>query len=228
MTLHLAFPLLFLGFVAAPLAAQEPITEPGPYARIVTIAPKPGQAEAFDAGYERHIEWHRASRDPWTWYGWSFVLGSRLGQFMDGSFGHSAADFDRPVNPAGDRADNVANVLPYGDFVSHGVYRRLENASRGATLPDTSAYLVLSTYRVEPGQEAAFEKAIAEQHGSRATWYRLVVGGAGPTYLRMQGAAGWEEAVNAMEHAPLALPPGVVEVVTTELLRYRATHSYTP
>lgn len=228
MTLHPAFPLLFLGFVAAPLVAQVPTTEPGPFARIVTIAPKPGQAEAFDAGYQRHIEWHRANRDPWTWYGWSFVLGPRLGQIMDGSFGHSAADFDRPVNPAGDRADNVANVLPHGDFVSHGVYRRLENTSRGATLPDTSSYLVLATYEVEQGREAAFEKAIAADDGARRSWYRLVLGGTGSIYIRMQGATGWAEALAGIEARRVQAPEGTVRAVTTELLRYRPTHSYIP
>lgn len=223
-----SIPLLLLCFFSDPLAAQVPVTEPGPYARIVTIVPKPGQADAFDAGYERHIEWHRANRDPWTWYGWSFVLGARLGQFMDGTFEHSAADFDRPVDPAGDRADNVANVLPYADFTTHGVYRRLDQLSQGAPLPDTTAYLVLVTYRVEPGQEAVFERAIADRRGPRATWYRLVLGGAGPTYLQMGGAVGWEEAVSAMGSAALTLPPDTVEEVTTELLRYRDTHSYTP
>jgi hypothetical protein len=227
--------VLPLSAAAAPLAAQSSavVTEPGAYARIVTIAPKPGQDSAFEAGYARHIEWHRANRDPWTWYGWSFVLGPRMGRFMDGSFGHAAADLDRTVNPAGDGADNDVNVIPYADFVSHGVYRRLESGSRGAALPDTSSYLVLATYRVAPGREAEFEAGIAAsattanapQGDGRWAWYRLELGGTGPEYLLMRGAPSWEGAVRAMERPALRLPPGTVETVTSELLAFRPTHS---
>jgi hypothetical protein len=232
-------PLIVAGAFTTPLVAQAPATAPGPYARIVTIAPKPGEARAFEEGYARHIEWHRSAGDPWTWYGWSFVLGPRIGRFMDGTFGHAAADFDRPVDPAGDAADNARNVIPHADFVSHGVYRRLDDASRGAAFPDTSAYLVLSTYRVAPGRAAEFESALLSagtsrgaggpsDDGARWSWYRLELGGGGPEYLLMQGAAGWEAAVAAMDHVALELPAGVVESVTTELLRYRPTHSYHP
>ena len=84
----------------------------GPYARMVVIEPKPGQGAAFEQGYQRHLEWHRKAGDSWTWHGWSFVLGERIGQFMDGTFGHAAANFDAPVQPAGDAADNAVNVVP--------------------------------------------------------------------------------------------------------------------
>lgn len=231
-TLVTAMPALT---VAAPsLVAQSApvVVEPGPYARIVTIAPRPGQDSAFEAGYARHIEWHRANGDPWTWYGWSFVLGPRMGRFMDGTFGHAAADFDRSVNPAGDRADNDLNVTPHADFVSHGVYRRLEGAGRGAALPDTSAYLVLATYRVSPGREGEFEAAIAGAaaaggagQAGRWSWYRLELGGTGPEYLLMRDAASWEAAVAAIGRPTLGLPPGTVETVTTELLVFRPAHS---
>jgi hypothetical protein len=63
-------------------------------ARIVVIQPKLGKAAEFQAGYKRHLEWHRRNRDPWQWYGWTFVLGDRLGQFMDGTFGHTSSELD--------------------------------------------------------------------------------------------------------------------------------------
>lgn len=232
MLLMFALPLV----AAGSLAAQVPEPQTGPYARIVTIAPKPGQDEAFENGYARHIEWHRANGDRWTWYGWSFVLGPRMGRFMDGTFGHAASDFDHPVDPAGDGADNDRNVTPYADFVSHGVYRRLEDATRGAPLPDTSAYLVLVTYDVAPGRAAEFESAIAGDararprpgEEARRSWYRLELGGTGPQYLLMGGAPSWEAAIRIAAAADRPVPSGVVERVTTELLRYRPAHSYHP
>jgi hypothetical protein len=82
---------------AIPAVAQQ---APASYARTVVIVPKPGQADAFEKGYERHLQWHKGARDPWTWYGWTFVLGNRINRFMDGTFGHAAADFDAAVQPA--------------------------------------------------------------------------------------------------------------------------------
>jgi hypothetical protein len=215
------------------LSAQE--TGPGRFARMVVIAPKPGREADFEAGYERHLAWHRSHRDPWTWYGWSFVLGDRLGQFMDGTFGHAASDFDDSVDPAGDGADNDANVRPVADFLSHGVYERLAESSRGPALPDTTAFLVMTTYHVTPGRAAEFEKLLRERAkppgrpgaDARYSWYRLRLGGDTPQYVLMRAVPNWAAAAGLNE--PLADSAGaMLERVTVELLRYRPTLSYRP
>ena len=28
-----------------------------------------------EAGYARHLEWHRQARDTWVWYGWNVTFG---------------------------------------------------------------------------------------------------------------------------------------------------------
>lgn len=232
---------------AGPLAAQQAPSppRPGPYARMVVIAPKPGQQAAFEAGYQRHLEWHRANRDPWTWYGWSFVLGERLGLFMDGTFGHAEGNFDRAVNPAGDAADNAANVNPHADFLSHGVYERLDAVSHGAALPDSTQFLVLTTYHLAPGEASAFGARLAaraaalakSEPNARFSWYRLRLGGTTPQYVLMRAAPTWAAATllpDFFEGAPAggsrvaAVSDGVVVKVTNELLRYRPTLSYHP
>jgi len=198
-------------------------------ARIVVIKPKPGQNAEFEAGYKRHLEWHRRNQDPWQWYGWTFVLGERLGQFMDGTFGHTAAGFDSAIKPAEDGADNAINVTPYADFVSHGVYERLDALSRGTPLPDTSPFLVLNTYHVVHGQESAFERAwqrvSSKANIERATWYKLRLGGTGSQYILMRPATsfGAAAALPALE-----FPAGIIERSTTELLRYQPALSYIP
>ncbi len=210
----------------------------GPYARMVVIQPKLGQDAAFEQGYQRHLEWHSKANDRWTWYGWSFVLGDRLGMFMDGTFGHAAANFDAAVQPAGDAADNAANVVPYADFLSHGVFRRLDAASAGQVLPDTSPFLAMTSYTVAAGDETAFERQLeagATKPGqgrtgngaSRYTWYRLQIGGSGPQYVLMRAVSSF----GAAAELPEVLPPGaraMVRSVRTELLRYRAEMSYAP
>ena len=70
----------------------------------------------FEAGYIRHLEFHRQARDAWTWYGWTVWAGERQRWFVYASFGHAAADLDRPVSPAEDERDNVTNVTPHAEF----------------------------------------------------------------------------------------------------------------
>lgn len=226
----LAASLLLLS--AHALAQQPPA---GPFARMVVIQPKPGQAAAFEQGYQRHLEWHRKADDRWTWHGWSFVLGERIGMFMDGTFGHAAAHFDAAVQPAGDAADNAANVTPHADFLSHGVFRRLESASVGPALPDTSPFLAMTTYTVAPGDTTAFERQLVARatrpagsgSGERFTWFRLQIGGEGAQYVLLRGAPSFAAAADLPEVLPVGAGP-MLRGVRTELLRYRPDMSYVP
>jgi hypothetical protein len=208
----------------SPVCAQQTDAS---YARMVVIVPRPGQAEAFEQGYERHLQWHRRARDPWTWYGWTFVLGNRINRFMDGTFGHAAADFDTAVQPAADAADNNMNVTPYADFVSHGIYQRMDAMGTGEPLPDASPFLSMTTYHVRLGQEEVFEQAVARARGGavRQTWYRLQAGGEAPQYVLMRAVASFGAA--ATLGTPYSLS-GLVDRVDNELLRYRPNLSYRP
>lgn len=202
---------------------------PGRFARMVVLEPKPDHAAEFTAGYMRHIAWHAEHGDPWTWYGWRFVLGDRIGQFMDGTFGHDLEDFDHPLDPRGDAADNAANVTPHADFVSHGVYERLEAASSGEPLPDDAPYLSLVTYSVLPGRERRFEEIIAQaakgRGARRASWYRLQAGGTMPRYVLMRAAQTFSEGATMPD---LVLPEGLVERIDSELLRFQPEMSHVP
>ncbi|UMR28967.1 hypothetical protein MJ904_17920 [Massilia sp. MB5] len=225
-------PLLAGSLVLMPTGAALASPPAGPYARMVVIQPKPGQDSAFEAGYEKHLEWHRQAGDSWTWHGWSFVLGERLGYFMDGTFGHAPGNFDNAVQPAADRADNQKHVEPHADFLSHGVFQRLDGASVGAPLPDTSPYLALITYQVLPGQGGAFEQAWTRQRsrlagsGTRYSLYRLQLGGSAPQYMLMRAVPSFGAAANLPEIEPALA--GMVHSKRSELLAYRANLSYQP
>ena len=217
--------LLLLSWISSSPHAEQ---LPGEFARIVILKPKADQAAAFAAGYERHLAWHRDKDDPWTWRGWTFVLGERVGQFMDGTFGHALANFDQAVDPAADIADNAVNVTPYADFVSHGVYERLPAVSAGAALPDASPFLLLHTYVVVPGQEAAFETAVArvaKGSGQRMSLFRVRVGGPVSQYLLMRPAQSFS---GGAALTPLRLPAGLAQQAQSELLRYQPQLSYVP
>src|SRR6266851_1246090 len=88
----------------------------GPYARIAVLRPHDGHTVDFEAGYIRHLEWHRQNRDTWVWYGYSVTFGERQRWFVYASFGHSAGSLDNPVSPVDDERDNVLNVVPHAEF----------------------------------------------------------------------------------------------------------------
>src|SRR5262245_25267761 len=60
----------------------------GPYARIAFLRPNDGDTVDFEAGYIRHLEWHRQAKDTWAWYGWSIWSGERQRWFVYATFGH--------------------------------------------------------------------------------------------------------------------------------------------
>ena len=235
--------LATLGLLQAAVGEPVPAAE-GPFARIVVIQPKPGQHQAFEDGYRRHLGWHRDKGDPWTWLGWSFVMGERLGLFMDGTFGHAAENFDHPVDPAGDAADNAVNVIPAADFLSHALYERVDSISSSTALPDTTPFMAMTTYRIQPGMGPFFEEAVARvrrpgREEPQYAWYRLVLGGSPPEYLLFRPAPTMAAAADlgdfftvegpdGMRPGDAPGPAGLILEARSELLRYRQDMSYLP
>lgn len=201
----------------------------GPYARIAVLHPHDGDAVDFEAGYIRHLEWHRQAKDTWVWYGWSIWAGERQRWFVYASFGHSAASLDKPVSPADDERDNVQNVVPHATFAGNAVYEYLPSLSRGTGEPQPTLRLELTTVELNPRAEAAFEAALATPQSSlqgETLWYRMVAGGAAPRYVRLRPRASLAALLG--ENAEQALPEGVDNLIarqTVEILNLRPTMS---
>ena len=162
---------------------------PGPYARIAVLRPHDGRTVDFEAGYLRHLEFHRQAQDAWTWYGWTVWAGERQRWFVYATFGHSAASLDAPVSPADDERDNIANVTPHAEFVGNALYRFLPALSRGTGAPQPTPRVELTTVDLTPGGAAAFEAALAAMQPSlpgETLWYRLVAGGPALRYVRLR------------------------------------------
>src|SRR3954463_6013679 len=118
--------------------------EYGPYARISVIRPHDGNTVDFEGGYIRHLEWHRQAKDSWRWFGWTVWAGERQRWFVYATFGHAAADFDGPVDPAGDERDNIVNVTPHAHFVESALYQYLPALSRGSGEPQATPRIELT------------------------------------------------------------------------------------
>src|SRR5262249_5948250 len=136
-------------------------TEKGPYARIAVLRPHDGDTVSFEAGYIRHLEWHRQAKDPWAWYGWTVWAGQRQRYFGYATFGHTPTDLDRPVSPLEDERDNITNVTPHAQFVGNALYEFMPGPSRGSGTPEATARLELTTVDLAPGGAKAFEAALA-------------------------------------------------------------------
>ena len=174
------------GSLPVPVAAQ---TESGPYARIAVLRPHDGQTVDFEAGYIRHLEWHRQAGDHWVWYGWNVTFGDRQRWFVYASFGHSAASLDHPVPPGEDERDNVANVTPHAQFVGNALYEYLPALSRGSGVPQPAARLEFTTVDLVPGAARAFETALTAVQSTlqgETLWYRLAAGGTPLRYVRLR------------------------------------------
>jgi len=202
----------------------------GPYARISVLRPHDGDTVDFEAGYIRHLEWHRQAKDPWTWYGWTIWAGERQRWLVYATFGHSAADLDNPVLPAEDERDNVLNVIRHGQFLGHALYEYLPELSRGTAAPQPTARLEMTTVDLTPGAERAFESALgAEQSGlqGETLWYRMIAGGTAPRYVRLRPRPSLSALLD--ERSTQTLPEQAnasIAKTTIEILNLRPTMSY--
>ena len=201
----------------------------GPYARIAVLRPLDGHAVEFEAGYIRHLEWHRQARDPWAWYGWGVWAGERHRWFVYATFGHSAASLDSPVAPAEDERDNLLNVAPHVEYVTNAIYEYRPGLSRGNGEPRPTARLELTTVDLAPGSAKAFEAALGggpSALSGETLWYRMVAGGAAPRYLRLRPRPSLSAILEGRSEP--ALPEGVERSITrttVEILTLRPTMS---
>ena len=202
----------------------------GPYARIAFLRPHDGATVDFEAGYIRHLEFHRQAKDTWVWYGWTIWAGERQRWFVYATFGHSAASLDSPVTPAEDERDNIANVTPHAQFAGNAVYEYLSGLSRGSGVPTPAARLELTTVDLHLGAEKAFEAALSSGRPSlqnETLWYRMVAGGTAPRYVRLRPRSSLSAILS--DQVEQSLPDAVSALIaktTVEILSLRPTMSY--
>jgi hypothetical protein len=225
--LSTVLPTLLATQVAWGAEAQADVA---PYARIAVLRPNDGDTVDFEAGYIRHLGWHRQAHDPWVWYGWSIWAGERQRWFVYASFGHSAADLDSPVSPAEDERDNVSNVAPHCQYLGNALYEYLPQLSRGTGEPQPTARLEFTTVDLLPGTDKVFEAALsARQSGlqSETLWYRMVAGGAAPRYIRLRPRSSLSAILDGMREP--TLPDKVSHLIaksTVEIWTLRPNMSY--
>jgi hypothetical protein len=226
----------WLPFVAALLFAHSVLCvdvaaqSSGPYARIAVLRPHDGDTVDFEAGYLRHLEFHRQAKDPWVWYGWTVWAGDRQRSFVYATFGHAATSLDNAVSPLEDERDNVSNVTPHASFVGNALYEFLPALSRGTGVPTPTARVEMTTIDLNAGTTKAFEAALSSHQSSvrgETLWYRMVAGGTAPRYLRLRPLPSLAAIFESQgEQALPVVANDLIARTTIEILNLRPTMSY--
>ena len=164
---------------------------PGPYALIgIMRALDERHSVDLDAGYVRHLEWHRKVKDPFSWY--SYLVGAsteRQRWTIYATFGHTAAELSNPVSPDEDWRDASINLLLHVQFTGSWIYEFLPGLSRGNGVPTPTPHAEYVTVELNYGAGKAFEAALAGEQSKlqgETLWYRLVEGGNEPRYIRLR------------------------------------------
>jgi hypothetical protein len=198
----------------------------GPYARIAIMRALDGHSVDWEAGYIRHLEWHRKVKDRFGWYSYSvWASTERQRWIIYATFGHTAAELSNPISPADDERDNLINVLPHAQFLGNGIYEFLPGLSRGNGVPTPALRAEYTTVELTHGAGKAFEAALAVEQAKlqgETLWYRMVVGGGMPRYVRLRPRASLAAILD--ERADQALPDkvnGLISKMTVETLNLR-------
>lgn len=203
-------------------------TERGPYARIAIMRAIDGRGVEWEEGYIRHLDWHRRVKDPFNWYSYSvWASTERQRWIIYATFGHAASALSNPILPADDERDNLVNVLPHAQFLGNWVYEFLPALSRGNGhgLPTPMARAEYSTVDLTRGSGEAFEAILAAEQPrlqGETLWYRMVVGGEPPRYIRLRPRASLAAILD--ERADQGLPAkaqGLIAKWTVETLNLR-------
>src|SRR5215813_3819665 len=185
--------LLAIVLLAGTLHPWSVVAQTGRYARIAIMRALDGHEVDWEAGYIRHLEWHRQAKDTFNWYSYSvWASGEHQRWIIYATFGHTAAELGNPASPAEDERDNLINVLPHAQFLGNGVYEFLPSLSRGTGMPTPTPRAEYITVELNYGAGKAFETAIAAEQSKlqgETLWYRMVIGGNTPRYVRLRPMA---------------------------------------
>jgi hypothetical protein len=198
--------------------------------------PRPEQEQRFENGYKQHLKWHKDNGDKWSWYGWFVLSGPRAGLFVDATFNHAWSDFDIPVKPAEDGADNNLHTHPFGDYEGGCKLIHLPNLSIGDSSGLQSKflrYILISVTDMDNGKKVIERLKTSYQLAGIKTFlpYKMVDGGSLNQLLVLIGLNAFQEygrVENLQEELSAiesALKIKTITAITAETLIYRADMS---
>jgi len=121
------------------------------------------------------------------------------------------------------------NVAPHVDHWGNALYEFLPALSRGSGAPSPLPRLELTTVDLNAGTGETFEAAIAAGQSAlkdETLWYRILVGGTTPRYIRLRPRSSMAAILEGKgEQALPAKVNGLTAKTTVEILTFRPTLS---
>jgi hypothetical protein len=248
--LKFATALCAAGLFAFGAFAQD---KPGTIASLEFQTPKNGMVKQYEEGRKAKVEWHKQQKDKEALLVSEVLTGENMGTYIVGRFDQHWADMDKPsVTDTADREQFNKVISPYVEKVTSAYYEYLPKWSNPS--PDMNAkYISVVTFHIRYGRGDDFQSAIAKVQEANQklnvpthySWYRLVNGGPGGTYVlttdhanwasfeddpavkplrdRLREAFGEQESTSVVERLN-----GSVEGTTSELIQPRPDLSYVP
>jgi hypothetical protein len=185
-----------------------------------------GHAIEWEAGYIRHLAWHKQAKDPFGWYTYTVWASAEHQRWIIyATFGHTAAELGAPVSPAEDERDNQVNVLPHAQFLGNAIYEFMPSLSVGNGVPTPTPRAEYITVDVNYGAAKAFEAALESERSrvrGETLWFRMVVGGNAPRYLRLRPRASLAAILDDRTDQPLPEKVnGLISRMNVETLNLR-------
>jgi hypothetical protein len=186
--------LVVLCLAVSVAVAQAPT--PGSICEVHTNKVKPGMTAQYEQGRTKHMAWHKAQNDAWSWAVWEVTTGDGTGNYVVASCGHQWKDFDgrEKFNDAdGANANETIGASIAGSTMSYYI-QRPELSSPSQPGPPPPYLNVIHFYLKPEGVNdfteaakkiiAAFEKTNTPR--GTANFYSLVTGGTGPEMVLVQ------------------------------------------
>src|SRR5947209_20617594 len=126
--------------------------------RIYFSMPKPGMSQQYEAGRKKHMQFHRAHKDTWTWSTFAVETGDNAGMYVTSSCGHGWKDFDEWEARMGkaDTADGATNLSLYGQSGSNGFYVYHSDMSLAPSNQAAAPMTAVTVFVLHPASGAEF------------------------------------------------------------------------
>jgi hypothetical protein len=172
--------------------------------RVYFSMPKPGMSQQYEAGRKKHMQFHRAQKDTWTWNTFAVETGDNAGMYVTSSCGHGWKDFDEWEARMGkaDTADGATNLSPYVQSGRNGFYVYRSDMSLAPANQAAAPITAVTVFVLHPAAGPDFIAAIKKVNdalGKQADWpktsgwLQLVNGGEGPTFVLLNSRKNWAD-----------------------------------
>lgn len=195
---YAAFGALFVLAALISAGAQQP----GEIVEIHVNRIKPGMGQQYEAARKKHMGWHKAQKDTWSWYTWAVLTGEGTGSYVIGTFERNWKDLDgREKFIEADSADAQASMGPYLAGEEQSYYRYRADMSMAQQAFPPAPLLSITHFMLRPDGVNDFVEAVKKvtagikktnyPQAGPSRWYQLVNGGQSPHFVLVGDRANW-------------------------------------